>query len=168
MEPYIGILSAVIAAIVSLFIALISALANRRAIQAERERLEIQLQRDMTARLYDVRLEVYPKAIEITEGLRKSRVAEQGEDISENYFKSILKQLDDWNSTKAGFILSQNSLYKLYDLRRALREEPEANGKYSREQMTRIWQAKGAFRAALRADIQLLYKEEQVEEVRDD
>ena len=40
MEPYVGILSAAIAAFVSLFIALISALANRRAIQAERERLE--------------------------------------------------------------------------------------------------------------------------------
>ena len=89
MEPNVGILSAAIAAIVSLFNALISALANRRAIQAERERLERQLQRDMTTKLYDVRLEAYPKAIEITEGLRRSSLTGQGEDISEDYFKSI-------------------------------------------------------------------------------
>jgi hypothetical protein len=69
-------------------------------------------------------------------------------------------QIDEWHSTKAAFIISRNSLHQLYTLRKALREKPELEGKYSSEQLKKIWSAKGAFRAALRADIQLLFREE--------
>jgi hypothetical protein len=168
MDPS-GILNAIISAIVSLVVALVTVFASRNAIRAERERLERELQRNMTTRLYDVRLEVYPKAVEITEGLRKSHIAVQGKDITEDYFKNILNQLDTWHSTKAGFIISHRSLYKFYDLRNALREKPAANGKYSQQQLEKIRDAKGAFRASLRADIQLLYREEEdTEEIQDD
>ncbi|NJL86524.1 MAG: hypothetical protein HC886_11950 [Leptolyngbyaceae cyanobacterium SM1_1_3] len=48
-----------------------------------------------------------------------------------------------------------------------MRQQPEADGKYTEEQLNKIWQAKGSFRSALRSDIQLLYKEE-VNTLRDD
>lgn len=166
MEPVV--ITAVISAMVSLIVTLITVFASRSSIRAEREKLERELQRSMTIKLYDVRLKTYPEAIEITEGLRKSQMAEQGESISEGYFRNILNQLDAWHATEAGFIISRDSLYKLYALREAIREKPEANGKYSQEQIRKIWEAKGAFRAALRADIQLLFKEEEAEDIQDD
>ena len=159
-----ALLSAAIAATVSVLVALISVLANRTTLKAEREKLETELQRQMTAKLYDLRLESYPRAIEITERLRKSRMALQGPDISEDYFRSILQEIDEWNSTKAGFLLSENALQELYGLRAALRVEPAADGLYSSEQIAQMHLAKGRFRRALRADVQLLYAEESQEE----
>jgi len=161
------LVAGVIAAVVSLTVALITVVINRNALRVEREKFERELQRNMTARLYDLRIESYPKGLEVTEGLRRSRLVEQGDGISEEYFKNMLAQLDTWHATKAGFLLSHKALHRLYDLRDALRDKPVADGKYSKAQIEKIWQAKGAFRSALRADIRLLYKEED-QELRED
>jgi len=163
-----GILTAVISAIVSLTVTLITVFVSRGNIRAEREKLERELQRSMTARLYDMRLEVYPQAVEITEKLRRSHMAEQGINLNENYFRDVLAQLDAWHATKAGFIISRRSLERLYALRKALREKPEAEGQYSQEQIERIAVAKGAFRASLWKDIQLLFEEELPAETQED
>ncbi|MDY6966024.1 MAG: hypothetical protein SVM80_08680 [Halobacteriota archaeon] len=65
-----AILSAIIAALVSLSVAIISYFANRRKLRSDREALEIQLKRNFTEKLYDKRLEIYPLAFEITDSLR--------------------------------------------------------------------------------------------------
>ncbi|UBF28491.1 hypothetical protein K9N68_11795 [Kovacikia minuta CCNUW1] len=155
-----GILSALIAAVVSLVVALISYISNRNALKSQREKLDRELQRSMTTKLYDKRLEIYPEAIQITEGLRKSRMEIQGKDISEAYFREIVVKLDEWHNTKAFLLLSEDSVQAFYALRRVTREKPELEGKYSKEHLERIWHAKNAFRYALRSDIQLLYREE--------
>ncbi|NJN56907.1 MAG: hypothetical protein HC879_05115 [Leptolyngbyaceae cyanobacterium SL_5_9] len=160
MELLTGVLSAAIAAIVSLIIALISYLTNKNTLKSEREKFERELQRSMTSKLYDLRLEKYPEAIAITDGLRRSRMSNPGEDLSEAYFKAILAKLDEWHGVQAFLLLSPNAVGKLYTLRKVLREKPEIEGKYSKEQIEKIWKAKGAFRGALRADIQFLYEEE--------
>ena len=164
----IALLTAIISAIVSLTITLITVFASRSTIKAEREKLERELQRSLTTKLYDVRIEVYPQAMQMTEKLRRSNLAKQGENLTEDYFKEVLSQLDAWHATKAAFIISRNSLYKLYALRKTLREKPESNGHYSSEQIDRVWKAKGEFRSALRTDIQLLFKEDEVEDIQDD
>lgn len=79
MELLVGLLSAAIAATVSVLIALISFVANRNALKSERDRFERELERNMTTKLYSARLEVYPEAIAITDGLRKSRIAAQAD-----------------------------------------------------------------------------------------
>ena len=163
-----GMLTAVISAVVSLTVTLITVFVSRSNIRAEREKLERELQRSMTTRLYDVRLEVYPQAIEITEQIRRSRMFEQGDNLTEEYFKDVLTRLDAWHATKAGFIISRRSLERLYALRKALREKPEANGRYSSEQIEGIFVAKGAFRASLWQDIQFLYEEEMSAEIQED
>ena len=167
MELFTAIFSAAIAAIVSLIVALISFIANKNTLKSEREKFERELQRSMTSKLYDLRLEMYPEAISITDGLRKSRMSAQAGNLSEEYFKAILSKLDEWHGTKAFLLLSQNAVDTFYTLRKILREKPETNGEYSKEQLEKIWRAKGAFRGALRSDIQFLYKEE-TEAFRDD
>ncbi|NJL86525.1 MAG: hypothetical protein HC886_11955 [Leptolyngbyaceae cyanobacterium SM1_1_3] len=101
MELLVGLLSAAIAAIISLVVAAISYLTNKNALQAERDRFEQELQRNMTTKLYNARLEIYPEAIAITDGLRKSRMGSQAETISQEYFSNLLIKLDQWHSTKA-------------------------------------------------------------------
>jgi hypothetical protein len=162
----ITILTALISALVSLVVALITVLASRGTIRSEREKLERELQRNMTSRLYEVRLESYPKAMEITEGLRKEHLEKQDKNLSQEYIRDILNQLDAWHATKAGFIISRKSLCNLYALREALQQKPEFDDKYSPEQIKRIWNAKNEFRATLRADIQLLFKEDGIKEIK--
>jgi hypothetical protein len=159
-EFYAGVITAVISAVVSLTVTLITVFVSRSNIRAEREKLERELQRSMTSRLYDVRLETYPQAVEITEKLRRSRMREQGDKLNEQFFKDVLAQIDAWHATKAGFILSRRSLEQLYSLRKVLWQKPENDGKYTPEQIERIAVAKGEFRAALWNDIQFLFAEE--------
>lgn len=130
MESFTGILSAVVAAIVSLVAALISFVTNKNTLKSERQKFERELQRSMTSKLYDLRLEIYPEAISITDGLRKARMVAQEESLSEEYFKAIISKLDEWHGAKAFLLLSRNAVNTLYSLRRVLREKPEMNGKY--------------------------------------
>jgi hypothetical protein len=154
------LVSAIVAALVSLVTALVSYFAQRRALAIEREKFEKQLQRTLTEKLYDLRLASYPKALEITEALRRSRLWSEETTLKEAYLLGVLNELDAWHSTKAAFLLSSNGMEALYELRRALRDKPQPDGTYTQQQVERIWQAKGRFRQALRSDIILLYSEE--------
>lgn len=137
MELFTGVLSAVIAAIVSLIVALVSFVTNKNTLKSEREKFERELQRSMTSKLYDLRLEIYPEAIAITDGLRRSRMITQPEPLSETYFKNILTKLDEWHGTKAFLLLSRGAVNTLYTLRKVLREKPELEGQYSKEQLVK-------------------------------
>jgi hypothetical protein len=138
MELFTGVLSAAIAAIVSLVVALISFVTNKNTLKSEREKFERELQRTMTSKLYDLRLEMYPEAIAITDGLRKSRMAAQQERLSETYFKDILTKLDEWHGARAFLLLSRSAVDTLYTLRKVLREKPELEGQYSKAQLEKI------------------------------
>ena len=155
-----AVLTTIGSAVVSLTVTLITVFVSRSSIRAEREKLERELQRSMTTRLYDARLESYPRAMEVTEGLRKSRLAEQPERLSQAYFRNILDELDQWHATRAAFIISRNSLEELWDLRAQLRQKPGPDGSYTPEQVQKIVDAKGKFRKSLWSDMQLLFKED--------
>ena len=166
-EISVGVITAVISAVVSLTVTLITVFVSKSNIRAEREKLERELQRSMTLRLYNIRLDAYPHAMEITEKIRRSRMKELGGKVNEKYFKDVLTELDAWHATKAGFIISRRSLGQLYALRRALRQKPESGGKYSAEQIESVAVAKGKFRASLWKDMQFLFSEEIEVEIQD-
>ena len=155
-----AVLTTIVSAVVSLTVTLITVFVSKSSIKAERDKLQRELQRSMTARLYDARLESYPRAMEVTEGLRQSRLAEQRDRLSQAYFRTILDELDQWHATKAAFIISRGSLEQLWDLREQLRQKPGADGRYSSEQLQKIVDAKGKFRRSLWSDMQLLFKED--------
>ena len=56
MDPRTALLTAGISAIVSLTVAIITAMRNRATLKAERDKLERSLQREMTTKLYDIRI----------------------------------------------------------------------------------------------------------------
>jgi hypothetical protein len=97
--------------------------------------LEKQRLGSMTAKLFDVRIESYPKGMELTEALRKTQLA--GDVIlTVECLKNVVSQLDLWYSSKAGFVLSRNSAQCIAALHRAIREKPGPNGMYLPERST--------------------------------
>jgi hypothetical protein len=149
----------IITAAVSLVVISISAFVSWLTIRAARHTLQRQQLGSMTAKLYDVRIESYPKGMQITEALRKTQLAGDVT-LSVDYLNDIVSQLDLWYSSKAGFVLSRRSAQCFSALRQAIREKPESNGMYSPEQIDRMVRARREFRVALRADILLLFNED--------
>ena len=152
------ILSALIAGVISLTVAVIAFITNRFTLRSAQKRFDSQLQRNMTEKIYDMRLEHYPTAMKITDALRRSRLSSKK--VTKDYLRDVLNDIDKWHSTKAGFILSKNSLSQLYKLRDVLRHDPDKDGSYSDEIIDKIWRTKGAFRSALANDIKFLFLED--------
>lgn len=152
-------LTPIITAVVSLVVISMSAYVSWRTIGAARRTLEAQQLGSLTAKLYDVRIESYPKGMEITEALRKTQLAGDVT-LTEAYLGDVVSQLDSWYSSKAGFVLSRNSAQRFSALHKAVRAKPESNGGYSPEQIGRIVRARREFRMALRDDILLLFNDD--------
>lgn len=146
---------------------MVSVYVSRNTLSAAREKLDRELLRSMTAKLYDVRIESYPRGMEITEALRKSQLAGNS-NLSEDYLDGVKTNLDSWYSSNAGFVLSRHSAQRYSALRKALREKPESSDGYLPQQIDKIVTARREFRAALRADILLLFNEDLVEDFLED
>lgn len=160
------IVTAVIAAIVSALVSVMVGLLNYRAtvqkLTNEKQMHEREMRRRMTEKLYDLRLEAYPKAFEITDQLRKDYIFAAG--LDQEYLKQVSQELNEWYRSKAGFIISAKSIKAWYEIRNALNAKPKENGNFSESQRKKIWQAKNHFRGALRNDVNILYLEEEATE----
>ena len=152
-------LTPIITAIVSLVVISFSAYVSWLTITSARRTLEKQQLGSMTAKLYDVRIDSYPKGMEITEALRKSQIAGDVT-LTADYLNDIVSKLDSWYSSQAGFVLSRNSAQRFATLHKAIKEKPESNGMYLPEQIDRMVRARREFRMALRDDILLLFNDD--------
>ncbi len=155
----VALLSGVVAAVVSLIVGGMTYQATVRGQRAERLRLERELQRTMTAKLYDRRMAAYPKAWKITEALRRSEMLASDAPSDPQYFRDVLTELDHWAATDGAMVLSSDSVKALYEIRRVLRIPMGSDG-YSDEQIESIREAKGNLRRELRRDVELLFTEE--------
>jgi len=159
-ETASALIAAGVAAAVSLVVGGLTYWATIRGHRAERLRLERELQRTMTAKLYDQRMAAYPKVWKITEALRRSSLEAAGAQVSPAYFAPVLAAIDEWAATDGAMILSSDTVDALYEIRRALRDEPDSPAGYTEAQIERMRTAKGRFRRELRRDVQLLFTEE--------
>jgi len=164
---FVPVISSIATLIISLVVIMVSLSVSRSTLSAAREKLDRELLRSMTAKLYDVRIESYPRGMEITEALRKSQLA-GNVNLSEDYLNGIKTLLDSWYSSNAGFVLSRHSAQCYAALRKVLREKPESNDGYLPEQIDGIVTARREFRVALRADILLLFNEDVIEDFLED
>ena len=153
------VLSASIAGVISLIGVLISFITNQHSIKTQGDRFEKELQRRFTDKLYELRLDSYPKAFEITDDLRGEFLFRKG--ISIKKLASIRLELSKWNKTKAGFLLSESSLREYYAIRDSLDFSPP-NDVLTEDRMNTIWKCKNRFRSALKEDLNLLYVEEKM------
>lgn len=149
----------IITAVVSLLVISFSVYVSWLTISTARKTLEKQQLGSMTAKLYDVRIESYPKGMEITEALRRSQL-DGDVTLNADYLNAIASKLDSWYSSQAGFVLSRNSAQCFSTLHRAIRDKPQSNGTYLPEQIDRMVRARREFRMALRDDILLLFNDD--------
>jgi hypothetical protein len=156
MQPPVE--AAVIAGSVALVGAALSAWYNHRVLRDARLKSERELQRRFTERLLDLRLKVYPRAFEITETL-------EGEFVFAPSFGSadaaaVRERLTEWNRAEAPLVVSEDVLRAFRDLRDSLGRAARLDGPFPEKLRREIWVAKNHFRFCLRADVQLLYKED--------
>lgn len=154
----IELTTALIAALVSLLVALVSFVANRRSLEAQREKFERELQRRLTEKLIDRRLDAYPAAFEATAPLWKGSIF--GSSTPGEPMKSTLDQLQAWSTSEGALLMSGGSLRCFYELRSLLSKAVSPGGPSIAELWDDIWRAKVSFRKSLRADVHVLYAEE--------
>jgi len=149
--------AALIAGFISLLVAIISFVANRKSLLSQTKRHEQEMQRRLTEKLYDLRLTCYREAFEITEMLVRDVVFKKT--VTGEYVNQVYEKLTEWNRTKAGLIMSEESVKSYYRLRGALVSNTRS-GPLEKAQIQRLWKAKNNFRRSLRKDVNLLYVEE--------
>jgi glutamate-1-semialdehyde aminotransferase len=162
---FTAVTAAVIAAVVSVTVAAgsvaVTYLSTRASLQRDHDRQEAELRRDMTARLYDRRVAVYPRLFQITVAFRNSRLNNAAD--LRSHLAEALAQVDEWHATEGGLMLSDSAYRHMIELRRAVRRyisEPEDSSDL--EQLKHdIWLRKGQLRTAMRADLGLLFDEDQ-------
>jgi hypothetical protein len=156
--------AAVIAAVVSVVVAIgsvtVTFLTTRASLRRDHERQEAEFRRAMTARLYDRRVAVYPGLFKATEAFRKSRLS-SSEDLR-NHLAAALAQVDEWHAQGGGLLLSARAYEQLLQLRSAVRQciNDQPAPDQIEELKHEIWVCKGRLRAAMRADLGLLYDED--------
>jgi len=148
------IVTAIIAASVSLVVSLFGALGTWRQLVAQREKLEREIDVRRSEKLYEIRLRVYPKFFEIT------RVLMGASDVDRySTYKTVRNELKVWRGGEPMLVLSKVALEATYALEVALRANPEngATRQYSQEQIAKVWKLRQRARGALRRDIGLLF-----------
>lgn len=160
-----ALISAIVAILVASLSGVISYIASartldieRRKLEAEQARLQAQLDRQLTDRLYQLRIEHYPQAFVLTDELGKQN---HPPEALPSLYTRLARDLRAWRSGVPAFVMSAESLSAYYELNKALRANLALGNKYNDQQLDRIWEARTALRKALRQDVGLLFAEEQ-------
>lgn len=114
------------------------------------------LERSLTTKLLDLRLEHYPKAFEITDSIYK----EKGGNYDYTKIISSLNDLIEWKKGIVNLIISNESLESYYILRDSLMRNHGDNNQYSLDQIQKISKSVKEFRRQLKRDLGFLFREE--------
>lgn len=146
----------IVAALTSLIISLITLYQFFRSQESQRKQFEKSLDRNFTSKMYDLRLEHYPKAFEITDNIYK----EKGGGLDHSKIKSICEDLIEWRKGVISLIISIEARDSFFVLRDTLLKNPANGTEYSENQIQKIVEANRYFRKQLRRDLGFLFREE--------
>lgn len=156
-KALLGVLiPSLVAAVTSLIVCFIAYFQFLKSQQSEQDRFDKRLNRDLTSKLYDLRLEYYPLAFEITDAIYK----EKGGLLIPSKMKNTCDELINWKRGIVNLIISIESRDFFFKLRDALMKNPAEGDKYSEVQTENIINLARAFRKQLRRDLGFLYREE--------
>lgn len=145
-----------VTAITSLVISLVAFFQFYKNQNFQQKQFNKTINRNLTTKLYDLRLEIYPKAFEITDNIYKDK----GGNFDSERLKNVLNELTEWKKGKLNLIISSEALESYYQLRNNLMKNPADKNKYSPEQVDKITNSNNNFRKQLRRDLGFLFKEE--------
>lgn len=146
----------IIAALTALILSLITLFQffkNQRFQQKQFDKLN---NRNLTTKLYELRLENYPKAFDITDSIYK----EKGGIYNPVEVSKAMTDLVDWKKGIVNLIISVEARDSYFVLRDTLMKNPAENGLYSKEQIQKIHSETKNFRKQLRRDLGFMFREE--------
>lgn len=153
------IISAMIAGFISLLVSLGTMAYARRRLQFDKQRFEQETVRKATERLYEMRLEAYPKAYRITFPLLGHVLEDTG--LTHTILQSVHSELVAWASSEASFILSRKSRRAFHELREQLERLIKLDDPNTDSEIAIIREKRGHFRRNLRRDVHLLFLEDE-------
>lgn len=146
----------VIAALTALVVSSITLYQFFRNLRFQQQMLEINNDRALTNKLYDLRLEHYPEAFNITDDIIKTK----GNNYDLIKIQTAKTNLVSWKKGVVNIIISVECRDSYFVLRNALMKNPAENNLYSHNQVEKIYEANKNFRKQLRRDMGFMYREE--------
>ena len=146
----------IIAALTSLIISIITLFQFFRSQKLQQKQFDKNLSRGLTSKLYDLRIDCYPKAFDITDSIHKLK----GGNYDPKIIQTALAELIDWKKGIVSLVISVEALESFIALRDVLMRNPEKKDTYSSTQIENISHRTKEFRKQLRRDIGFLFREE--------
>ena len=146
----------IIAALTSLIISIITLFQFFRSQKLQQKQFDKNLSRGLTSKLYDLRIDCYPKAFEITDSIHKLK----GGNYDPKIIQTAEAELIDWKKGIVSLVISVEALESFIALRDVLMRNPEKKDTYSSTQIENISHRTKEFRKQLRRDIGFLFREE--------
>jgi hypothetical protein len=156
MDPQIT--SALIALLVALVTSVSTVVVTNRARESDEKRQEKEHRRNLTERLLTLRLAAYPSIFSITQDLSRQQLFTTPPPTVET-LTSFRYRIKDWERDQGAFLMTTNSLKRFRALSNAL--NLGENAEATEQRLQKIWEAKNALRGALKADLTLLFEEDQ-------
>ena len=147
---------ALIAALVSLTISLITLFQFFKNKRFQEDQFNKANNRAFTSKLYDLRLEHYPKAFEILDEIYK----EKGGNIDPSKIRNVCEAIIKWKAGVINLIISNEARKSFYSLRDSLMKNPAFKDGYTPEQIDKITISIKDFRRQLRRDVGFMFREE--------
>ncbi|WP_207061967.1 hypothetical protein [Motiliproteus sp. SC1-56] len=149
------ILAALIAAAVSIITALVSYLLTLRKLKDARESFDKEIDHRYIDKLYEKRIELYPKAFELAGKIRQKKGVGG---INPTHEQTKIKEsIVEWAEGEAGLFMSTDLVEAYYELIRCLAKQPGLGDEYSPHQVDNLWKARTKFRSCLRRDVGILH-----------
>ena len=145
------LITAIIAAVTSLIVSTAGYFFQQREVRKRLDRM-------FTDRLYNMRLECYPPAFDITDRV-VPRPKPDGI-VPREKLLEVRTDLVLWKKGVVNIAISSRSLISYRDLVKVLGMGYGDNTRYSVKQVEKIFRCKAEFRRSLRADLGYLYSEE--------
>ena len=148
------------------FVAIISALISYLVARITTKNEIRKVQSEFTQKLYEKRLELYPRLLNLTQDIGKEMIWRKGTGetrlTGQETFQiayEALEGLIEWQKdTAIELVLSDESLEKFEKLKKALRSDPSQGKKYGRQQMDNFWKLREDLRDCLRKDVGIYHE----------
>ena len=149
-----SLVSALIAALVSLVVACAGLVATVLQLRNARKKQDVDIAHTYSERLYEQRIAHYPEGYAILGKLRK-RAAPHYLPHPDRLFE-LKEDINRW-ADACSLFFSRDTLQAYWELRGALGKNPAHGTEYSKEQADKLFTARNRLRRQMRSDIGNLY-----------
>jgi hypothetical protein len=149
-----NLMSALIAAAVSLVVALASLLATSLQLRNARKRQQIDIAHTFSERIYDQRIKLYPAGYALLGRIR--RLGPPHYLPHPDHMKEVKDNINQW-AGETSLFFSRDTAEAYWDLRSALAKNPAHGDDYSEQQAEKVYLARNRLRQKMRVDVGNLY-----------